>query len=527
MCYLEPKISLILTIKLYIRIYFIDSIKFLIIRIAQLKVKKITIKKRILVNTSYHWSHAWFEYLLLSNVKNKENLTALVCDGMPYCELEIITLARPTCQSCTASTIQKLKAFNIPYKKISDYVQGDDLRNINEQNTLFDAGSEKNLVQDKIRLGRYARANLMHYVKGGADPEDYPSLFSRIIKSAQIIKKATENLKKEINANYLVTTNGKFIQSGIAIEVFKRDGLDYLSWDAFAQGDKIIAGINSIAHDQKIPRNLIMDSPNLSEDQLLDVAKYFHLQSNSINMPYKLYTKTTPKDVSDLNKLVKTIKYKKIIAFYTNVEWDSTSMGCDLAFQSMRHALEFVCKFVINRPDFALIIRVHPGEVKVPHHIKTKNTINNFLNSDLNIKCKRIKIVDSFENIKSYDIAKKADFNIVYTSTLGLELPLMGIKPIVVADPYYAGFGFTKDIKSEDDLLNCLHSNFDSQLSPNEVDIAKKVGFYAKKVRLFDIKCLKDNSFSSLRYIRDPSSCTISNLGRLLNGEINEFEISS
>lgn len=515
-----------ITLKLYLKIHTVDFIKCNIIRF-NIKPRDIILKNKILINTSYHWSHSWVEYLFFTRVKNRENLIALVCDGLPYCEREIITLPRPSCRACIKNTTQKLKAFDINYALLSDYVSESERVDILLSTDNLQSKDIKNLIEGNVKIGQYSIANLFHYMKGVVEINDNYKILKSILVSAKIIHRATEKIKHLKNLDKLVTTNGKYIQSGIAIDIFNRDKLNYITWDAFAQGDKIIFSRNSVAHDQLIKRDIILDSPLLNENQKSWVTSYFRLQSLSANMPYKLYSETSLNDKKSFNQLIERCKNKKIIAFYTNVEWDSTAMGRETIFSSMREALNFLINFTNNNHDYVLIIRIHPGEEKVPLHLKTKNTIRNYLDSVLTGDLSRIEIIDSESNIKSYDIAEHVDFNVVYTSTLGLELPLMGIKPIVLANPYYSGFGFTQDPTSFDEIEDYFLLGYKKSLNSKEIELAIKVGYFSKSVRLFNINCLSKNKFKTYEYLNGSCDRIIYNFGQFLTGRINEFEISN
>jgi hypothetical protein len=520
--------KLIRTFKTYIHIYFIDSIKCYLVKKTKLnESSQINLIDNVLVNTSYHWSHSWIEYLMLSRVRNKANLVALVCDGLPYCEAETLTVNRPTCSACFKSTTQKLHAFDIPYKKISSLIDASEKRVITQSIDKFDLFQEKNYKIDDIDLFKFAKANFYHYKKGAVEITQDLILFKRILSSAMIIYLTTKKLKSDTHSSLLVTTNGKFIQSGISIDLFKKEGLNYITWDAFSQGDKVILGRNTIAHDQVIRKDFFDTLPNLTGFEKKSVDEYFNLQSKSENMPYKLYTDTTAKDIAELSTVIRKVDGKKLIIFYTNVEWDSTAIGFDIAFGSMRDSLKYLIDFLRLNREFHMIIRAHPGESKVPYHVKTQNSIRNFIDQYLTNDDCNIQIIDSSSNIKSYDLAKYADFNIVYTSTFGLELSMLGIRPIVIAKAYYGGFGFTEDIFSSTQLKSCLLGEFINKLDKNQIDLAKKIAYYARFVRLFNVRCMSKGKFDALEYSAKPNDDVIVKLGYFLNNQINEFEISN
>ena len=92
-------------------------------------------------------------------------------------------------------------------------------------------------------------------------------------------------------------------------------------------------------------------------------------------------------------------------------------------------------KFVNKNKNFQLIIRSHPAE-KSTKLQKAKTTIQDNLKEKFGYS-QNVKISPE-SNISSYSLSRIANANLVWNSTIGLEIALKGIKPFVVAEAYYA-----------------------------------------------------------------------------------------
>jgi hypothetical protein len=55
------------------------------------------------------------------------------------------------------------------------------------------------------------------------------------------------------------------------------------------------------------------------------------------------------------------------------------------------------------------------------------------------------------DSLSSYRLMEQADIGLVYTSTVGLELALLGKPVVVAAETHYSGKGFTIDAANRDD----------------------------------------------------------------------------
>ena len=88
--------------------------------------KNLTIKpnnKSILFNTQYHWYHSWIDYTTAAALKYRGyDVKMIICDGMPYCEQETLTIKRPTCSSCYKDTKTRADLFGLSTVKISELI---------------------------------------------------------------------------------------------------------------------------------------------------------------------------------------------------------------------------------------------------------------------------------------------------------------------------------------------------------------------------------------------------------------------
>ena len=520
---------IIINLKIIIKL-FISDLLFLMANIYNFFYKnkyrnknKLIVNKKVLINTSYHWSHSWFEYMMSERlVGTQQSPIAFVCDGMPYCELEITSLKRPSCAVCALNTKRKLNHFGIKYVLLSECITKLDIIEIDKFIEKNDIINLEKIDLHGINIRKYSLNNLYHFNKGVVEPKEYIDLFKRIIKSSLITSKSIINLVKKYNIDLLITTNGKFIQSGIAIEIFKNSNKEYITWDAFTQGEKFIVGYNCIAHDQSIDDKILKDFDFTRVEYIKWTDNYFKLQSKSLNVPYKYYDDTNENDIKLLNNILFQSKNKKIISYYPNVEWDATALNLDSIFTSVRDALTYLVNFVKENSEFFLIVRLHPAEIKVPFHMQTKNSISSFL-KELNLDPNSFLLIDSANNLKSYDLAKISNINIVYSSTFGIELPLMKIKPIVLSNCYYSFYSFVNKPSTRMNLYSLLKSDVKSYISEDELLELKKIAYLAKNKRLFNINSMRGDKFLYLSYIKNLDNRIVENFNDLLNGKRNEF----
>jgi hypothetical protein len=444
--------------------------------------------KSILFNTQYYWYHSWIDYTLAAALKYRGyDVKMLICDGLSYCEQETVTESRPTCATCYKNTKRRADLFGISTVKIGELITKEKVQNFSKISKNDSIQSLKIYKYLNVDIGKFAINNTAHFYKGVFEIEgEKAEKFRKIIESALIICEATNNFFKVNNFDKVVTPNGKFIQSGISVQLSELYKINFYTWDLFLQQSASIFSKNNIAHDQKIDDLWgEIGLQDLSELKIKKVSDFYNLQSKSLNTPFKYYDSNIVENFLDIKKELSLNSDSKLITLFTNVEWDSTAMGQNLAYIDMFDWVTSVIDFVISEKNIDLIVRAHPGESKVPSELKSRSVICERILGKYKKLPNHIKLIDSNSNLSSYSLAKISNISMVYTSTLGLEFALMGIKPWIAATPYYSGKGFSVDVKSHDEFVKLVQSeNINSTLDKKAIDFAIKLAYVVKFRRL-------------------------------------------
>jgi len=120
--------------------------------------------------------------------------------------------------------------------------------------------------------------------------------------------------------------------------------------------------------------------------------------------------------------------------------------------------IDWVCStvdLVRSRSDVFLIIRAHPGENRLK--FKTRTPVRQFVMERFPGELpSNVRLVDGPSEFSSYEIARQSDTCAVYTSTLGIELSLMGLRPLICGVPFYSNKGFTNDICTRAEYFDFL-----------------------------------------------------------------------
>ena len=460
----------------FVRIDLIERLRLFCIKISRLFSKKNEVvdtldNKKFLFNTQYIWSFSELEFMSAAQLKQSgHDVKVIICDELPYTEKEIVGLAPlRSYKRCYERTKRYCKAYGVTYLRISDFLSNQNRKEAYQlsQQSFKDI---KNYKKNNINIWDYAKRNHSHYFKGDIKPKgEYESIFRKAFESAYLIETAFSKILSKYVDYEIVSANGKYLQTGIPIELNKNLGNSFYTYEVFRQGNGVIVDKNRCSMEQNMDDVWEeLKSSKLSAEDRNKLYRSFDMQQKSINLEDKLWDENRIDNEKEIISLLGIDLRKKIIACYPNVFWDSVHMGLDSVSKDLTSWLKDMIDFVKDKDEFQLVIRTHPAELKAESNIQSKFTISDSLNELFDKMPSNVIIVEPKSNVSSYSLANIANANIVWNGTIGLELALNGTKPIVIADAYYANKDFTIDFLNFDDLANYLNNLNDKSEINNE-----------------------------------------------------------
>jgi len=124
-----------------------------------------------------------------------------------------------------------------------------------------------------------------------------------------------------------------------------------------------------------------------------------------------------------------------------------------------------------------------------------------------------IHLIKPTEKINSYDIVDIATVGLVYTTTMGLEMPMSGVPVIVSGQTHYRGRGFTMDPESWVSYYrmigNVLDNPAGAALTEDQVKLAWQYAYsfffeYARPFPWHLVKMWDDYEKRPMSYVLSP-----------------------
>lgn len=170
---------------------------------------------------------------------------------------------------------------------------------------------------------------------------------------------------------------------------------------------------------------------------------------------------------------------RPIATLFTNVLFDTAVQNREVAFRDVFDWLDSTIRQFAANPGWQLVIRVHPSEVRDVNR-ESLEPVAQWIGERFPSLPDHIKIVPPESDLSSYTLINLSRVGLVYSSTIGLEMALVG-KPVIMAgEHHYRGKGFTDDASSSEDYRELVRRRLASeqQLSPAQLELARRYAYF-------------------------------------------------
>jgi hypothetical protein len=271
----------------------------------------------------------------------------------------------------------------------------------------------------------------------------------------------------------LVIPNGTILEMGVAYQVARLLGIQTVTFEFADQQERIWLAQNDeiMQHNTADLWNSLGNQPLPEKAKqaltgLFGARKKAHLWGNFARQ----WQQNPVKGGASVRESLK-LDERPLALLATNVLGDSLTLGRQRVTQTMAEMIVRTIGYFIHHPELQLVVRVHPGELKT-HGTSMIDVIN----QDYPDLPENIHIIRPDDKTNTYDLMEIADFGLVYTTTVGMEMAMSGLPVIVTGKTHYAGKGFTLDPQTwqeYEQMLDQVNQNPTSaRLTPERVEKA-------------------------------------------------------
>ncbi len=251
----------------------------------------------------------------------------------------------------------------------------------------------------------------------------------------------------------LILPNGTILEMGVAYQVARLLGIRTVTFEFADQRERIW-----LAQDDEIMSHHTAELWNgLGGQPLPEAARQAVGELSFARKNAKLWgdfarqwQQTPARGASEVRRAL-GLDERPVALLATNVLGDSLTLGRQRISGTMAEMIVGTIRWFLNHPEAQLVIRVHPGELKT-HGTSMVEVIEQAFPE----LPEHIHLVRPEDKTNTYDLVETADFGIVYTTTVGLEMAMSGLPVAVTGLTHYAEKGFTLDPADWQDFESIL-----------------------------------------------------------------------
>ena len=270
------------------------------------------------------------------------------------------------------------------------------------------------------------------------ESEIYTLRYERNTRIARAAHAWLKNGKPDV----VIVPNGTIIEMGVVYRLAKMMNIPIVTYEFGDQRDRIW-----IAQNDEVMRQNTDILWEARKEKSINKAQMERIkglcnsrQKGALWENFARLWQGTPTSGGEKVRQDLNLDSRPVALLATNVLGDSLTLGRQIFSKNMEEWIVRTVQYFAGVEDVQLVIRIHPGEV-LTHGTSMEEVVRHVLPE----LPENIRLIGPTEEINTYDVMEIADFGLVYTTTVGLEMAMSGIPVVVAGNTHYRGRGFTLD----------------------------------------------------------------------------------
>lgn len=423
---------------------------------------------------------AWENVLAAAlRLRGAECLIYTCSGGLPLCGrtcMESPTLT--PCHTCAPYSKAMFEHFGHETHRLNEFADLEDIAKAGQMVKGLGADQLEKFTYKGLPLGDLVKVSVLHVVHSGQLYFDAAEIavYKDFLASGMVMTDVCTQLLERYKPDVICMINGLLFAERILYELARQRGKTVITHE-------IGTMVNTLMFSRNLGEWVDSDTAwehysgtplNEEENQGLDTLLQSRKQSERELI--KIWSRANEDKERIYNRL-NLDKRKIVVTLFSNLIWDTGLVGKDRAFKSMTEwALETV-KFFRDKPEVQIIVRVHPAEVKSDGHIP-KEKLAETIAAEFPELPPNIKVVAPDSDISSYALMAISACGLVYVTTAGLEMAVMGKPVISPADVHYGRKGFTYDAETKEDYFRLLRDvSLLPSLNERQMELARRYAY--------------------------------------------------
>lgn len=425
---------------------------------------------RILSDTLFQQSLPWvgISAALASALRLRgHHVTSVVCDGLlPRCEHTLGRHPQPPCTRCAHGMHRVGAATALPMLQAHTLLTPADRTAAERAVEAVPSGALTSFAVDGVPLGHLAWRELQRSARSDvAHPEADPD-FRAWLVTAHLLNTLMDRALDAVRPDLVFATNGRVLPAALLLARARQRGVRTVTWDTepthpdgliFAHGGTAVT----------VPLDDVW--PQVREDALSESAREA-LRSFAARWADSHHPSR--------GVLPRGLRHDApLVVACSNSAWDMAAVDRNVGFSGMFDWLEAVVAAARRHPEVDVVIRAHPAERTGTPDLWSHTPVPETLHERSGPLPRNVHLVAATEAIDTYALLRRATVVMVYSSRIGLEAAMHGMRPWVAGATTYRGKGFSRDVTGAADLDGAFRLGVPDRLTADEQALAERFAY--------------------------------------------------
>lgn len=251
----------------------------------------------------------------------------------------------------------------------------------------------------------------------------------------------------------VIVPNGSMLEFGITFKVAEYLGIPAMTYEFGEQSERMWLAQNGDVMEQDTSAMWqARGKAALTDDEWARVKDFFSArQGGGLWENFSRLWQGTPSQGGEKARQDLGLDSRPVILLPANVLGDSLTLGRHIFAESMTDWMVRTIEYFSGREDVQFVIRVHPGE-----QIGWGPSVFDILTEKFPTLPENICLLPADAKVNTYDLVNMADLGLVFTTTVGMEMAMVGLPVIVTGQTHYRGKGFTLDVDTWESYFEIL-----------------------------------------------------------------------
>ncbi len=395
------------------------------------------------------------------------DVVSLRCEGLlPQCEHTLGRQPQPSCLLCAHSMRHVASGTALATLGATQLLTVHDRAAAERAVAGTPVAALQGLTVDGIPIGRLAARELQRYARGHiAHPEMDPD-FRAWLLTALLLSTLMDRALAEVRPDLVFATNGRVLPSAVLLERARRRGVRTVTWDNEpTHADGLVFSHHGTA--ATVPLEDVW--PQAQQQPLTaterDALQVFRGHWATRHHPVRGELPSGLRDGA------------RSVVVFSNSAWDMAAVDRNVGFGSMFDWLDAVVDAARRHPDVDVVVRAHPAERAGTPDLWSRTPVPETLRARSGPIPANVHLVDATAAVDTYALLARATVVMVYSSRIGLEAALAGMRPWVAGETTYRGKGFSRDLEGPADLDAAFRLETPDRLTEEEQSVAERFAY--------------------------------------------------